>query len=121
MTGRDRSVEEELSSSFEPCLNDIAALHPFHWGYEFDQVMNERGGFDVIITNPPWEILKPQAKEFFATHSKLVSKNKMRIEEIEMEQAKLLQNAEIRDAWLDYQSRFPYQSAYFRAAQQYEN
>jgi len=102
-------------------IDDIAQLHPFHWGYEFDQVMNERGGFDIIITNPPWEILKPQAKEFFATHSKLVSKNKMRIEEFETEREKLLQNAEVRDAWLDYQSQFPYQSAYFRASQQYEN
>jgi hypothetical protein len=102
-------------------IDDIAQLRPFHWGYEFGQVMNERGGFDIIITNPPWEILKPQAKEFFATHSKLVSKNKMRIEEFETEREKLLQDAEIRDAWLDYQSRFPYQSAYFRAAQQYEN
>jgi len=102
-------------------INDIAALHPFYWGYEFDQVMNERGGFDVIITNPPWEILKPQAKEFFAMHSKLVSKNKMRIEDFETERTKLLQDAEIRDAWLDYQSRFPYQSAYYRTAQQYEN
>ncbi len=102
-------------------VGDIAALHPFHWGYEFDQVMNERGGFDIIITNPPWEALKPQAKEFFATHSKLVSKNKMRIEEFETERAKLLQNPEIREAWLDYQSAFPFQSAYFRAAQQYEN
>ncbi len=102
-------------------IEDIAALHPFHWGYEFDQVMNERGGFDVIITNPPWEIFKPQAKEFFAIHSKLVSKNKMRIEDFETERTKLLQDAEIRDAWLAYQSRFPYQSAYFRAAQQYEN
>ena len=102
-------------------IDDIVQLHPFHWGYEFGQVMNERGGFDIIITNPPWEILKPQAKEFFATHSKLVSKNKMRIEEFETEREKLLQDAEIRDAWLVYQSHFPYQSSYFRAAQQYEN
>jgi len=102
-------------------VEDIAALHPFHWGYEFDQVMNERGGFDIIITNPPWEALKPQAKEFFATHSKLVSKNKMRIEEFETERARLLQNPEIREAWLKYQSAFPFQSAYFRAAQQYQN
>ncbi len=102
-------------------LSDIAKLHPFHWGYEFDKVMNERGGFDIIITNPPWEILKPQAKEFFAIHSKLVSKNKMRIEDFEAERSKLLQVPEIRAAWLDYQNDFPYQSAYFRAASQYRN
>lgn len=101
-------------------LRDIVALHPFHWGYEFARVM-ERGGFDVIITNPPWEILKPQAKEFFSIHSDLVSKNKMRIEEFESERTRLLQHPEIRDAWLDYQNTFPYQSAYFRAAPQYAN
>jgi hypothetical protein len=102
-------------------IGDIAELHPFHWGYEFDQVMNVRGGFDIIITNPPWEALKPQAKEFFAIHSDLVSKNTMRIEEFETERAKLLQGTEIRDAWLKYQSAFPFQSAYFRSAPQYEN
>lgn len=102
-------------------ITDIERLHPFHWAYEFDRVMNERGGFDIIITNPPWEILKPQAKEFFNLHSKLISKNKMRIEDFEEEKAKLLQDAEVRDAWLDYQSQFPHQSAYFRASAQYAN
>jgi hypothetical protein len=101
-------------------IQDIAILRPFHWGYEFNQVM-ERGGFDIIITNPPWEILKPQAKEFFALHSDLVTKNKMRIEDFETEKARLLQDPEIRDAWLDYQNTFPYQSAHFRTAAQYAN
>ncbi|MCJ7821378.1 MAG: hypothetical protein MUP53_09250, partial [Bacteroidales bacterium] len=50
-------------------IKDIDALTPFHWGYEFDEIINKRGGFDAIITNPPWEIFKPQAKEFFAEHS----------------------------------------------------
>jgi len=100
---------------------DIEALHPFHWGYEFDEIINQRGGFDAIITNPPWEIFKPQAKEFFAEHSDLVTKNKMTIKEFEKEQAKLLNDPEIRDAWLEYQSRYPYVSLYFRSVAQYKN
>jgi hypothetical protein len=102
-------------------LADVETLHPFHWGYEFDEVLNVRGGFDAIITNPPWEIFKPQAKEFFAEHSQLVTKNKMTIKEFEDKQAELLADPDIREAWLTYQSRFPYLSAYYRTAKQYEN
>ncbi len=51
---------------------DIAALRPFHWGYEFDQILNERGGFDVIITNPPWEVFQTDEKEFFQQYDNLI-------------------------------------------------
>ena len=49
----------------------IDALHPFHWGYVFDRIMQNgggKGGFDIILANPPWEVFKPQAKEFFAEY-----------------------------------------------------
>ncbi|MCV3213218.1 hypothetical protein OGM63_06720 [Plectonema radiosum NIES-515] len=99
---------------------DIAALKPFHWGYHFDKVLG-RGGFDAIITNPPWEIFKPQAKEFFAQHNDLVTKNKMDIKAFEKEQNKLLQNQEIANTWLEYQSQYPYVSAYYRSSEEYKN
>ncbi|NOK57708.1 MAG: ATP-binding protein [Chloroflexi bacterium AL-W] len=102
-------------------IDDITVLHPFHWGYEFDEILREHGGFDAIITNPPWETFKPQSKEFFAEHSDLVTKNKMTIKEFERERAKLLVDAEILGAWESYLSRFPYQSAFFRASEQYKN
>ncbi|WP_375469208.1 Eco57I restriction-modification methylase domain-containing protein [uncultured Nostoc sp.] len=101
-------------------IEDIAALKPFHWGYHFDKVL-ERGGFDAIITNPPWEIFKPQAKEFFAQHNELVTKNKMDIKDFEKEQNKLLQNPIIASTWLEYQSQYPYVSAYYRSSEQYKN
>ena len=102
-------------------MEDIEALHPFHWGYEFDEILHKRGGFDAIITNPPWEIFKPNSKEFFEDHSDLVTKKKMTIHEFEKEQAKLLKDAEVRNAWLIYLSNFPHQSAWFRSAPQYKN
>ena len=99
---------------------DIAAQTPFHWGYVFDDIVQKRGGFDIILANPPWEVFKPQAKEFFAEYSGVVTKNKMTIKEFEKEQSKLLQNAEVRAAWLAYESRFPHLSQWFRAAPEFK-
>ena len=45
----------------------------------------------------------------------------MTIHDFEKEQGKLLKDAEIRAAWLDYLSQFPHISAYFRSAPQYRN
>lgn len=99
---------------------DIEAQTPFHWGYVFDDIMQNRGGFDVILANPPWEGFKPQAKEYFAPFSEKISKKNMSIKEFEVEQARLLQDKDIRAGWLAYQSRFPHMSAYFRSAADYQ-
>ncbi|OYU30811.1 MAG: ATP-binding protein [Comamonadaceae bacterium PBBC2] len=100
---------------------DIAAQIPFHWGYVFDDIVQKRGGFDIILANPPWEVFKPQAKEFFAEYSGVVTKNKMTIKEFEKEQSKLLQNAEVRAAWLAYENRFPHMSSWFRTAPEFKH
>ena len=102
-------------------IDDIAELRPFHWGYEFDEILNQRGGFDAIITNPPWEIFKPNSKEFFEDYSELVTKKKMSIHDFQKEQQKLLEDDEIREAWLEFLSGHPHVSQFFRSAPQYRN
>ena len=37
----------------------------FHWHIQFPQVF-AKGGFDVVLGNPPWERVKLQEQEFFA-------------------------------------------------------
>jgi len=110
-----RSIRHALKQS------DIEALKPFHWGFEFDEIINQRGGFDAIITNPPWEIFKPNSKEFFEEFSDLVTKKKMAIHDFEKERAKLLRDPDILKAWLQYLNGYPHLSAFFRSAPQYKN
>jgi hypothetical protein len=40
----------------------------FHWHLAFPSVV-ARGGFDVVLGNPPWERVKLQEQEFFASRS----------------------------------------------------
>jgi Eco57I restriction-modification methylase len=100
---------------------DIEALEPFHWGYHFDQIIGERGGFDAIIANPPWEVFQTDEKEFFQRYDSLIRKKKIDIKTWERQREQLLKDPEIKTAWLEYQSRFPYISSYFKKSEQYRN
>jgi hypothetical protein len=44
----------------------------FHWPLEFPEVF-ARGGFDVLLSNPPWERVKLQEQEFFAVHDRRIA------------------------------------------------
>lgn len=41
----------------------------FHWPLAFPDVMIAKGGFDVVLGNPPWERIKLQEQEFFANRA----------------------------------------------------
>jgi hypothetical protein len=44
----------------------------FHWELEFPDVFTaNQDGFDALLGNPPWEIQKPNSKEFFSNHDPL--------------------------------------------------
>jgi hypothetical protein len=41
----------------------------FHWELEFpDAFTKERRGFDLIVMNPPWDVLKPEDDDFFSVY-----------------------------------------------------
>ena len=51
----------------------------FHWPVAFPEVF-ARGGFDVVVGNPPWERIKLQEQEFFASRSERIAEAKNQAE-----------------------------------------
>lgn len=64
----------------EDAAQNLCRQHSvFHWWLAFPQVA-AMGGFSVMLGNPPWERIKLQEEEFFATRSPLVAMAKNKAE-----------------------------------------
>lgn len=48
----------------------------FHWKIEFPEIFQRGTGFDCVLGNPPWDRVKLQEKEFFASRSPLIAEAK---------------------------------------------
>jgi Eco57I restriction-modification methylase len=91
----------------------------FHWPVEFPDVFT-RGGFDVVLGNPPWERIKLQEKEFFASRAsevarapnkaareKLIKELPKRKPELAAEWALAVHGAEAQSKFVRASERFP--------------
>lgn len=48
----------------------------FHWKIEFPEIFQRGTGFDCVLGNPPWDRVKLQEKEFFASRAPLIAEAK---------------------------------------------
>jgi hypothetical protein len=94
----------------------------FHWPIEFPDIML-RGGFDVVIGNPPWERVEVQEREFFAAsyppiaNAQNAAKRKRLIEELAASDPRTfeswraaLRSAAVEVAFFKTSRRFPFGS-----------
>ena len=56
-------TDTEKDALVKPLASDLKF---FHWELEFPDVFTpQRSGFDALIGNPPWDVIKPNSQEFF--------------------------------------------------------
>ncbi|MCB9495962.1 MAG: N-6 DNA methylase [Fibrobacteria bacterium] len=73
--GARRETQRALDAAQQSCRK----ARVLHWPLTFPSVF-ARGGFDVVLGNPPWERIKLQEEEFFATRHPLVAEAKNKAE-----------------------------------------
>ena len=65
---RMRLGGSQIHGPLEAAAVDAAGYaRAFHWPLAFPEVVIGKGGFDVVLGNPPWERIKLQEQEFFAS------------------------------------------------------
>ena len=74
----DQHNEQHLSIRNQ-ALQACSDASVFHWPLAYPQVFAQ-GGFDCVLGNPPWERIKLQEEEFFATRSTDVTDAKNKAE-----------------------------------------
>ncbi len=64
----------KIKAPFHSLADGLAAkIGFFHWELAFPEVFRPKdgkaGGFDLVLGNPPWDTMSPDAKEFFSSYN----------------------------------------------------
>ncbi|MFP4440914.1 MAG: Eco57I restriction-modification methylase domain-containing protein, partial [Chloroflexaceae bacterium] len=98
----------------------------FHWELEFPEIRRardgtpqQRGGFDAVVGNPPWETVKPNSQEFWSNYNPLFrelgKQDALRFAE------ELRADGEIDAEWRAYERAINQLGQYLRKGEQYQH
>ena len=72
LTLQGSTLQADQQSALAAAQEACQYARVFHWPLAFPQVFAQ-GGFDCVLGNPPWERIKLQEEEFFATRHRVVA------------------------------------------------
>ncbi|WP_425354858.1 hypothetical protein [Limnoraphis robusta] len=128
---RVSGVGDEVSGVGFPVSGDLSAfltdtsIPAFSYDLMFAEVfyptgnLNEVYGFDVVLGNPPWDAVRPKAKEFFASYDFGILDAPTKPERIAIEE-RIKADAKISKLHEDYEAEFKEQHQIHDILYQYQ-
>lgn len=99
---------------------EVMAMAPFHWGFSFDRLLQERGGFDIIVSHFPGGSVQPTEAGFLAAHADLFeAKGVAPSTFLNNHRQVLTIDPDLTQAWATYRGQFAVPSQYFRRSGHY--
>ncbi|MFD1684275.1 Eco57I restriction-modification methylase domain-containing protein [Halobellus litoreus] len=116
-------LDEKILDEFQEAgveditIGQVRDYQPFHWVLEYAEVYAD-GGFDVVIGNPPWDVISASRDDFFTRYDpRFRTYSQEKKDEIQEE---LLSDSRISEEWEQYNHSVQTQSDYFKDSSRYE-
>ncbi len=98
---------------------DIERLQPFHFGYHFSSSI-ERGGFDIVVCQPPEGWFNPTVAEFIQQFPTLAQQHSLSKKTLKTSKPALIKaDADVAAAWVDYRDQYAYATDYLQRSELY--
>jgi len=108
----NHKLDEKFAEEHNIKLEDLEKIKTFHWIFEFPEVFLDRGGFEVVVGNPPWDKVKPHDPEFFEKFEP--NYREFSKSEQKKLRKKLLKNNDILKLYNEYKKVYDIQMKLFR-------
>jgi len=112
----NQKLDEKFAENHKIDLSELKKIRTFHWIFEFPEVFLDRGGFDVVVENPPWNAVKPVEKEFFSDYDPRLTKYGVDKKEARRIISNLLNNPNIKQKWEEYKKKIEIEAKFYKSS-----
>ncbi|OPY50939.1 MAG: hypothetical protein A4E48_01693 [Methanosaeta sp. PtaU1.Bin060] len=117
---QEELLDLQVASIIDPEAEDASLtrqFRAFHWEYEFpDAFIETEWGFDLVVMNPPWDVVKPEDDDFFSNLSPGFRRIKSKPEKRKVME-KLLLDPAAKAAYLDYRKKIEQRINFYRSSE----